>query len=156
MNVGIIVFSRTGNTLSVAERVRDACLAQGHTAVIERVHAEDEDPNSKKPVRLNDAPDLTRFDAVLFGAPVEAFSLCPIMKVYLSQLPQIEGKRIGCFVTQHFPKPWLGGTHAVKQMRALCRAKGADAALTGIVNWTSAARGKQIEDVAAALGRIGK
>lgn len=31
MNVGIMIFSRTGNTLLVAEKVRDACLAQGHT-----------------------------------------------------------------------------------------------------------------------------
>ena len=80
MNVGIIVFSRTGNTLSVAERARHACIAQGHAAVIERVHAENEDSNNKLPVRLSNAPDPARFDAVLFGAPVEAFSLCPVMR----------------------------------------------------------------------------
>jgi hypothetical protein len=57
MNVGIIIFSRTGNTLSVAERIRDACVAAGHTAAIERVHAENEDPSNRTSVRLKDAPN---------------------------------------------------------------------------------------------------
>jgi flavodoxin len=134
MNIGLIIFSRTGHTLLVAEKIRDACLAQGHHAVIERVRAENEDPNRKVPLRLTSAPAPAAYDAVIFGGPVEAFSLSPIMKAYLAQLPQITGKKVGCFVTQHLSKPWLGGNHAVRQMRGLCRGKGADVRQTGIVN----------------------
>lgn len=154
MNVGIMIFSRTGNTLLVAEKVRDACLAQGHTAVVHRVRAENGDPNRRLPLRLISAPNPTPLDAVIFGGPVEAFSLSPIMKAYLKQLPQIPGKKAGCFVTQHFPKPWMGGTHAVKQMRVLCQSKGADVAQTGIVNWMNPSRNAQIADVASKLGKL--
>jgi len=153
MNIGIIIFSRTGNTLSVAERIRDACIQQGHTATIERVTAEDEDPNSR-PVRLKAAPDPTRFDAVIFGAPVQAFSLSPVMKAYLAQIPQMDDCKAFCFVTQHFPRAWMGGNQAIGQMRRLCQQKGADVAETGIVNWTSKVRPEQISSVAARLGGI--
>lgn len=154
MNIGIIIYSRTGNTLAVAEKVRDACVAQGHTAIIERATAEDEDPNSKLPVQLKAKPDPSRFDAVIFGAPVQAFSLSPIMKAYLAQMPQIAGKKVSCFVTQHFPKPWMGGKPAIKQMCQRCEAKGASVTETGIVNWTSKSRESQIVDAASKLGKI--
>lgn len=153
MNVGIIIFSRTGNTLSVAEKIRDACAAQGHTVVIERVTAEDEDPNSR-PVQIKTAPDPARFDAVIFGAPVQAFSLSPVMKTYLESMPPLEGKHVRCFVTQHFPKAWMGGNQALGQMKRLCRLKGADIVETGNVNWMSKARPEQIASVAARLGGI--
>jgi Flavodoxins len=154
MNIGIILFSRTGNTLSVAEKIRAACAAQGHTAAIERVTAENEDPGGRLPVRLKNAPDPTRFDAVIFGAPVQGFSLSPIMKAYLAQMPQVSGKKVYCFVTQQFPKPWMGGKQAIKQMLQRCRLKGANAAGTGIVNWTSKSRDAQISEVAARFGKI--
>lgn len=157
MNIGIILFSRTGNTLLVAEKVRDACLAQGHAAVIERVRAENEDPQSKAPLRLKSMPDPARYDALIFGGPVEAFSLSPIMKAYLNQLPGIQGKKAGCFVTQHFPKAWMGGRRAVKQMRALCQGKGADVLVTGSIPWTNKARDAMIGELASALaGMAGK
>lgn len=147
MDIGIIIFSRTGNTLSVAEKIRDACLAQGHTAEIERVTAENEDPNNKQPLRLKTTPDPIRYGAVIFGGPVQAFSLSPIMKAYLKQIPQVAGKKVLCFVTQYFPKPWLGGNNSIKQMCQLCQSKGMDVVESGIVNWTSKSREAQISDV---------
>ena len=149
MNMGIIVYSRTGNTMEVAGKIRDACLAQGHSAVIERITAENEDPNNKLPIRLKTAPDPALYDAVIFGAPVQGFSLSPIMAAYGAQLPKLAGTQVGCFVTQHFPKPWMGGSRAIRQMRDLCTAKGAEIAETGIVNWTSKSREAQISDIVA-------
>jgi len=35
MNIGIIVFSKTGNTLSVAEELRDRLLEMGHKVALE-------------------------------------------------------------------------------------------------------------------------
>jgi hypothetical protein len=154
MNIGIIVFSRTGNTLLVAEKIREAAAAQGHTAVIERIRAEHEEPNSKTPLRLTVLPDPTKYDAVIFGAAVEAFSLSAVLKEYLSRLPSLGGKPAGCFVTQHLTRPWLGGNRAIRQMRALCAAKGLDVRATGIVSWSSPAREAQIANVAAALAKL--
>ena len=154
MNIGIIVFSRTGNTLSVAEKIRDAAAAQGHTATIERIHAEHEEPGNNFPLRLTALPDPKPYDAVIFGAAVEAFSLSPALKAYLEQMPSLGGKRAGCFVTQHLKKPWMGGNRAIRQMQALLKAKGLDARVTGIVNWTNPAREAQIALVAAELSKL--
>jgi len=154
MKIGIIVFSRTGNSLSVAEKIREACIANGHEATIERIHAEHEEPNNQFPLKLTATPSLSGYDAVVLGAAVEAFSLSPVLKAYLAQLPGAGGKRAACFVTQHLSKPWLGGNRAIRQARALCKAKGLDVRATGIVNWTNKARDAQIAGVAAEFAKL--
>lgn len=140
MKVGIIVHSHTGNTLSVAEKIREELIKSGHTVNLEQVKAVDENPNSSKPVELEVIPDTTGYDALIFGAPVRAFSLSPVMKKYLSQVNSLEGKKVCCFVTQGFPKPWMGGNHSVKQMVKLCSAKNCKPSKTGIVNWPEKSR----------------
>jgi hypothetical protein len=90
---------------------------------------------------------------VVFGAMVEGFSLSPTMQAYLRQLPPLT-MDVRCFVTQHFPKPWMGGNRAVRQFKKLCREKGAEVTQTGVVNWTSPEREAQIADVVARLSRI--
>lgn len=154
MNVGIILYSQTGNTLLVAEKLKEAVLSKGHTAVIERVVAENDAPNSKQPPRLVQSPDPSAYDAVFFGAPVHAFSLCPVMKLYLAQCPVLKHKPVSCFVTQHLKKPWMGGNRAIKQMRALCKEKGANTRESGIVNWTAPGRDAQIDTVVAKLVKV--
>ena len=108
MKVGIIVYSKTGNTLAVAERISSQLEADGIAASIERFSAETL-PQSNKPVRLTAVPNPNKFDAVIFGAPVQAFSLDPAMALYFEQINSINPKNVFCFVTQHFKKPWLGG-----------------------------------------------
>jgi flavodoxin len=154
MNIGLIIFSRTGNTLSVAERIRDAFLTQGHAVDLELITAEDENSNSKLPLRLTNAPSPVRYDIVVFGAPVQAFSLSPIMMTYLKQMQPIKDKKVCCFVTEHFAKPWLGGNHAIVQMNRLLRLKGAVVMKTGVINWTSKFRDEQIIDLISNLSQI--
>ena len=148
MNIGIIVFSRTGNTLAVAERIREACAVRGHAATVEQIRIEDDKPGSGRPPRLTETPDPSRYDRVYLGAAVEGFSLSPVMKAYLDATTTFDGKPAGVFVTQHLSKPWLGGNRAIRQLRALCRTKGLNVQADGIVNWTNKARDTQIKAVA--------
>lgn len=154
MNIGIIVHSSTGNTLSVAEKIRDSLISAGHTATLERVTAMNEDPRAEGGSRLKDAPGTDSYDALIFGAPVWAFSLSSVMRAYLSQLPSLHGKKAGCFVTQHFPHAWMGGNHAVRQMETACEAKGAVIFETGVVNWSSQQREKQIVSLAEKMTQL--
>jgi flavodoxin len=110
MNVGIIVYSQTGNTLSVAQKLEGALKANGHAAGIARVEA-------------GSTPDVSPYDLVIFAAPVQAFALAPAMKLYLSQISSLAGKKVCCFVTQQLKKAWLGGNHAVRQIQAACKGK---------------------------------
>jgi menaquinone-dependent protoporphyrinogen IX oxidase len=154
MNIGIIIHSHTGNTLSVGERLKESLLSGGYTVSLEQVSAVNEDPNAKEKVRLKSIPDISKYDYVITGAPVRAFSLSPVMVAYLSQLPGMDGKKVACFVTQHFPKPWMGGSRAIKQMVRFISQKGGKVTGTGNVNWTNKAREEQINDVLMRLGRI--
>ncbi|NLG37119.1 MAG: flavodoxin [Clostridiales bacterium] len=146
MKTGIIIHSSTGNTLSVAERVAAACRAHGSDVRVERVTAMDESPQARS-VTLRDIPDVSDCDVVLLGAPVWGFSLSTVMAQYLSQIPSLSGKKVGCFVTQKLPRPWLGGNRAIAQMKRLCADKGAQVSATGIVNWSNRERESLIADV---------
>lgn len=154
MKIGIIVHSHTGNTLSVAEKIREHFAAQGHTAQIERVTADKEGQSASANSVLLNVPDITPYDVIVFGAPVQAFSLSPVMRKYLEGISSIKGKKVSCFVTQQFPKPWLGGNRAIRQMAQACKDKGTEISASGIVNWSGKLRDRQIEDVAARLSRV--
>ena len=147
MKIGIIVYSKTGNTLSVAERIREELTENGLSVVLERFSAETL-PQSNTPVRLTTTPDPNGYDALILGAPVQAFSLDPAMLMYLAQTGAIKPVPTFCFVTQHLKKTWMGGNHTMKQLLALLRKKGIAAAPMGIVNWSSKQREAQIALIA--------
>ena len=154
MNIGIIVYSNTGNTLSVAQKLEQALISRGHTANIARVESAHNDPRASGFVKLESSPDVSAYEVVIIASPVQAFSLAPAMKLYLSQVSSLEGKKVSCFVTQQLKKAWLGGNHAIRQIKSLCREKGADIANSGIVHWSSDARNHQIDDIANKLSRL--
>lgn len=154
MKVGIIIHSHTGNTLSVAEKLKDALAAKGHSATLERVSAVNEDPSAQGPVELKNIPEASSYDALIFGAPVRAFSLTPAMKAYLAQLSTLKDKKVGCFITQQFPFAWMGGNRTINQMKTACEAKGAVLFSTGVVNWSSKKREEKITDVLNKLSHI--
>lgn len=147
MKIGIIVFSQTGNTLSVAQKLEEAIKAKGYDISIQRVEALSESPNAP----LKTIPDVTPYDALIFAAPVQAFSLAAVMKRYLSGLPNLSGKNVYSFVTQHFKKAWLGGNRALRQLAVVCRSKDAEVKKSGVINWSNPAREAQINGLVKEL-----
>jgi flavodoxin len=154
MKIGIIIHSHTGNTLSVAEKIKAALEAKGHVAKIDRVEAVNEDPAAVANLSLKSIPDTGDYDFVVFGAPVRAFSLSPAMKLYLKTYAALDGKKVNCFVTQQLPMSWMGGSRALKQMTDACKARGASVFETGIVNWSAKSKDKQITDFLERLNNI--
>lgn len=145
MNIGIIVYSQTGNTLAVAERMKETCIAAGHTAEIGRITVENPEKTDAV-VKLANIPAVQGYDAVIFGAPVQAFSLCRQMTAYLKQMQSVKGLPVACYLTQGLPKKWMGGNRAYKTLRSLCMKKGADPVRIGHVHWRSDERDAQIAD----------
>jgi len=154
MGIGIIVYSKTGNTLSVAEKLEKSFTQAGHDAVIQRVKVNTDEEGSSGKLSLTANPDVSVYDAIVFAAPVHGFSLAPAMKLYLEQVGDLSGKKVYGFVTQHFKKPWLGGNRAIRTLKSLCQKKGADLRVTGIVNWSNSEREKQIEEIITKLSAI--
>lgn len=146
MNIGILVYSQTGNTLSVAERLAEHLTAGGQAAAIERVTIQGE-PKPGTPAVLLNAPDPAGYDALVFASPVQGFSLAQAMKDYLAQVDGFSGKPVAVFSTQYLRQAWLGGNKAIRQMTALCEAKGGHVCGSGLVGWSRKDRETQIAEL---------
>lgn len=146
MHIGIVVLSQTGHTESVAIKLKEKLAESGHTVGYEKLQVKGEMRPDIKTYQFEKMPDLTSFAAVVFAAPVMAFSLNPAMKYYLSHIPTLAGKKAAFLVTEQFPFPWLGGNRAVRQMTKLCGEKGAQILGSIIVNWSNSRREQQIEE----------
>jgi len=140
MKIGIFVHSKTGNTLSVAQRLQDKLISAGHTSCIHRISAVNDEEIDFKKIELHDKPDVQGYDVLVFGAPVRGFSLSAVMHSYLTSIGSLKGRETACFMTQSFPYPWMGGNRALKQLCKICTDKGANILETGIINWSNAAK----------------
>jgi len=153
MNIGIIVYSQSGNTLQVADKVKERLIGEGHTVNLERITVIGERTPQTKAFELENCPDAATYDAIVFGSAVEAFSLSRVLSRYLNELDSLEGKQVACLVSQQFPYPWMGGNRAIGQMQKICTSKGATIRATGIVNW---AKSKRDKTMAQAVARLSK
>ena len=151
MNIGIIVYSWSGNTLSVAEKLQEKLSAAGHSVALEQVSVVGERKRGDRKFELETLPSVEPYDAVVFGSAVEAFSLSPVLTAYLKQIGSLEGKKVACLVTQALPYPCMGGNRAIRQMRKLCQSKGATVAGSGVVNW---AKSRRDRTTTRAVGRL--
>jgi len=155
MNIGIIIFSHTGNTNSVALKLKDKLSAAGHSVNIERITVGGEYRPGSKNFQFKIKPKVDIYDALIFGAPVWAFSLSTVMKSYLMQIESLKNKKVACLVTEFFPFKWMGGNRAVAEMKKICESKGAVLCGSGVVNWAGVnRRKKRINHVVEKLSRI--
>lgn len=154
MKIGIIVHSESGHTLAVAEKIAEKLASRGEDARVLKVTAEG-GGKDRKNIVLTDKPPVDGFDALIFGAPVWAFSLTPVMSEYLSQLETLKGKKVACFITQS-GGPLLGGNRTIRQMKAICRGKGINVTLTEIIRWKGEGLEQRVESAAEKLSVIGQ
>lgn len=155
MKIGLFIHSNTGNTYSVAEKLQNKLISGGHTVVLKKlevVGGENTNEADINKIKFDPLPDASGYDALVFGAPVRGMSISPVLSAYLSKIPSLKGQKVDLFVTQYFPYPWMGGKHAISQMKKICEDKGALVGKTGIVNWKNKKREQMIEDVVNQLG----
>jgi flavodoxin len=135
MNIGIIIYSKTGNTLLVAEKLKERLEKDGHfndIKKIEPVNSTITDPNK---INIKNIPDLTEYDILIFGSPVHGFALAPVFKAYLQKLPSLENKRVFCYVTKALPTKNFGGNKAIDIMEQSILSYGGLLENSEIINW---------------------
>lgn len=154
MKIGIILYSQTGNTYSVSLKLKAKLITAGHSVDIEQLKAVSEVRPGIKDVRFEKLPDTAPYDALVFGSPVQAFSLSSAMASYLTQIASLKGKKVAFLVTQFFPYPWMGGNRTVGQMKKICESKGAAVCEAEIVNWLNPSREKRITEVVEKLSKL--
>ena len=154
MNIGVIVYSKTGNTLSAAQKLQEKLVAEGHAVNIEQITIAGGDSPGKKDFQFTAVPDPDPYEAVIFGAPVHAFSLCPVMEDYLKQLTSLQGKKVAFLVTKQLPFNWTGGNRTVGQMKKLCEDKGAEVLGSGIVICSESRRDATMKSALGSLSQL--
>jgi len=154
MNIGIILYSETGNTYSVSQKLKEKIVKSGHSVNIERLKVIGKVHPSTKDVKFESLPDIEPYDALVFGSPVQAFSLSSAMTAYLSQIKSLLDKKVAFLVTQFFPFPWLGGNRTIGQMKKICESKGATICGAAVVNWSKPSREKQIAEMVEKLSKL--
>ncbi len=154
MNIGIIVYSQTGNTHTVAKRLQEKLVAAGHSVKIEQITIEGKTPAQPGKFTLIDVPVVDNYEAIILGGPVQAFSLNPVMKSYLEQLPSLTGKKVACFATKHLPLMVTGGKQAVASIKKACELKGAAVVGSAIVIWSGAKREQSINQSVENLAKL--
>lgn len=148
MKIGVIVYSQTGNTYSVAEKIKEKLLSRGHFVNIERLLIIGDIQPNQRVFSFQAMPDIGKYDALVFAAPVQGFNLSPVMASYFTHLSPLNKIKTFCFVTQAFPFQWMGGKQAISRMKDLVEAKGGKVTGAGIVNWSSKKREAMITELA--------
>lgn len=154
MKVGIIVHSKTGNTLYVAQKIMEKLRADGRLTTIEQIVASNDGETDIEKIELQNIPIISEYDVLLFGSPVRGFSLSPVMKAYLSKCGSLQGKKVSCFVTQYFPYPWMGGNRTIEQMKNICESKDAKMLASSVVNWKNKKRDQMIIECVKKLSSL--
>lgn len=147
MKIAIIVYSYTGNTLSVCQQFKHHLDQSDNDCIIHKIEVNSEyDPNKGfNRFSITSMPDPTGYDALVFAAPVNAFTLSPVMKSYLRDIKPIKNIRTAFIVTQHLPYPFFGGNRALRRMKKFCRMSGADVTGGVVINWSRKDRQQQID-----------
>lgn len=93
MNIGIIVYSRTGHTLSVAMKLKEGLSTAGHMVNLERVEVLGPDELGATDVQLKTKPETDPYDGLVFGSPVRGGTMPPAMTRYLDRLCRWRAKK---------------------------------------------------------------
>ncbi len=154
MIIGLIIYSHTGNTRTVAQKIAEKLTVSGHEVKIEEIAINGNTPAQAGKFELTTIPAVEDYETLIFGSPVQAFALNPVMKAYLQQLASLQGKKVAIFVTKHLPMLWMGGTGAVATMKKTCEAKGAKVMGTEIVVWSEKKRQESIQKCVEHIDRL--
>jgi flavodoxin len=153
VNIGIITYSRTGHTLSVAVKLKEALSAAGHSVSLERLETLELVSTYAADARLETKPAIDTYDALVFGAPVRGGTPAPPMVSYLEQITSLQGKRVVCLATGVFPAGW-GRNQTIAHMKEVCESKGATVCGSGSVGWWSLGRKRRIDEVVDDLSSL--
>jgi flavodoxin len=154
VNIGIIVYSQTGHTLSVATRLKERLSAAGHVVTVEQIEAMGPARPRATSVKLRTRPRIDAYDALVFGSPVWGGALASPVTSYLEQISSLEGKKVACLVTSAFAAAGWGRNQTIAQMVAVCESKGATVCGSAGVGWFSWTRKRRISEAVDALSAV--
>ncbi len=151
MKIGMIVYSHTGNTLSVAERLEKELSAAGHEVTLERLETVGPSTLATESDPLKVQPAVDPYDALVLGCPVRGGTPAPPMLTFLEPIESLQGKHVALLVTGFFPFEGWGRNQTIAQLEEICESKGATVSGAESVGWFSLSRKRQISDAVDGL-----
>lgn len=137
MRIALVIHSKTGNTLSVAEKLKELFLKRGHEVTIFHLSPLNPDVSKVSEVKLSSMPEVKGFDALILGAPVWGFQLSPVMQYFIMNTVMPPSMAVYVFVTQYFPFTFLGGNNAIRGYEKLLSGKKQKAKKAYIIGWSN-------------------
>jgi len=140
MKIGIIYYSETGHTLQACEALKTKFEELGHSVDLKAVTVID----IKTDKTLKDCPEVLNYDLIIFGTPVQGFSLPIPMAEYLKKIHLPLNQKIGVLITQYFKVSWLGANHTIRQLLNAIEISKPDLYAYSIIHWSSKRRLDQL------------
>jgi flavodoxin len=138
MNICIIVYSKTGHTLSLANKLKDKLDSLEHNTTL---------------ARLGDSePDISKYNGLVIATPVHGGSPAKAVKGYLEKLPSLKNKKMVCLATSLFPAA-LGRNQTLKYLKKKCEGKGAEVCDVGGISSLSFGKKKKTEELVERLSK---
>ncbi|MGD1992747.1 MAG: flavodoxin domain-containing protein [Anaerolineae bacterium] len=154
MDIGMIVYSYTGNTLSVAEKLKEKLSAAGHVVTLERLETVGPATLRNEDAALKTKPPIAPYDALVLGCPVRGGAPPPPMLTFLEQVETLRGKKVALLVTGFFPVAGWGRNQTIAKLKESCRSEGATVCGAESVGWFSLNRKRAISRVVDILSEV--
>jgi hypothetical protein len=148
LKTAIIVHSLTGNTLSIAEKLKASLELKGDVVDLEKLEplgGEDKNEVNVSNIRLKRKLHIDEYDNIVLAGPVRGFSMSPVLKAYMAGVEHLDRHKVVLLVTHFFPFPFMGGTSAISQMKSSVEQKGGKIVASGIVDWKGPSRDRKVE-----------
>lgn len=142
--IGIIFYSITGNTRSVAQKLFSSFVIKNLDVQLLEIKTASNDTNQSH-VEFVEKPFVSDFDTLIIGSPVHGFMPSVAIKQYLQEIDDLSNKKVILFVTHYFPFAWMGGNSSLKSMERLVLKKNGLVVQKFSINWTSRKRTASIE-----------
>lgn len=150
MKICILVNSMTGNTLSIAEKLKVKLEENKHLVNIEKIEpigGENINETDISKINFENIINPNDYELIIIGSPVRGFSITFTLKSYLDKIESFNNIKTLLFVTHALPFAWLGGKQAIKQIQNICEKKNANILNTAIIDWKNKKREEQIESL---------
>jgi len=153
MKIGIVVHSKSGHTLAVAEELRDRLANDGLDVTLRQVKTAGTARPGSADVSLTSRPPLDGYGKLVLGSPVNGGSMSTAMATYLEGVSSLEGRHVAFLLTHLFPRAW-GAEQTIEQMTKVCESKGARVIGWAYVRWLNLRRRRDIQRAVDKLTRF--
>ncbi len=150
MKIGVIYYSKTGNTAKLAEKSVDLLRQAGHDVDVWRLETVEPLSMTAERAAVKEIPDFRPYDGLAIGTPVHGGRISAPVLTFLEESPTFAEKYIAFFLTHFFSRK-LSAHITIEALEKLGKKKGGEVLGSVDVTWFSINRKRQMDEAAKAL-----